>query len=78
MKPGILSVFLVKVVALTKKTSLSARMLLGIAADVAAVAFGLYTSAKLVAVIVASTGCCIGTRITSITLPKLAGLCLEA
>lgn len=77
MKVGILSAFLDKLVALTKKISLSALMLLGIAAVMAAVAFGLYTPTKLLAVIVTSIGCCIGTGIFSLTLPKLAGLRLE-
>lgn len=77
MKFSILSAFLDKLVALTKKISLSALMLLGTAAVVAAVAFGLYTPTKLLAVIVASIGSCIGTGIISLTLPKLAGLRLE-
>ncbi len=73
-----------KVKSLRDSMSRSVRMvsftlilLAGLVIIIGAVAFGLQTPTKFLAVIVASAGCCAGSSIVSLAMPKLAGLRLD-
>ena len=73
----ILSAFSDKLVKLTRKISLMALVLLGVTVIVATVYLALNTPTKVLAVLVASLGCSIGTGIIALTLPKISDLRVE-
>ncbi|MEQ1589863.1 MAG: hypothetical protein ABL902_05870 [Gallionella sp.] len=74
MQSKLLSAFVNKLVQITRKISLLALVLLGIAVIVATIYLALNTPTKVLAILVASLGSSIGTGIIALTLPKISDL----